>query len=193
MELTFQLGILAGLLQLVGYGLYGKQIFRGKSIPDAAAWSVWALLAILGSTSYMAMTADPAKYFLPLASSTATLCTFIYALSAGKFRHMDTLGWLTLMLCIVVGFAWWLFQSAAFANIVSVGIVAVSFIPIYRTLWKDSSCENALPWYVWTSAYSLLTLVVILRWDGHYVNLVYPVTMIFLHIPVILLTLRKHK
>lgn len=193
MDFSFQLGIFAGVLQLVAYGLYGKQIFQGKSLPNTAAWSVWALLALLGSSSYVVMTADPAKYFLPLASAAATLCTFVYAISAGKFRRMDTLGWFTLLLCILAGLIWWLLRSAVFANIISVGIVAVSFIPIYSSLLKNPSHEMALPWWVWTSAYSLLTLVVILRWDGHYVNLVYPVTMVFLHISVVLLTLHKLK
>ena len=191
MNISFLLGILAGFLQLAAYILYGKQIFHGESRPNTAAWSVWTCLAILGSTSYAVMTDDPAKYFLPLASAMATVCIFVYALSTGKFRQIDTLGWVTFGLCFFAGFAWWLFRSATFANILSVGIVAVSFIPIYRTLWKNPSHEKALSWFVWASAYTFLALVVILRWDGNFVCLIYPLTMIPLHLAVALMTLHK--
>src|SRR4051812_7178219 len=71
MDLTLQLGIAAGVLQLVAFALYNKQILQGTSTPNTATWTLWAFLAVLNASSYAAMTADLAKYFLPITSALA--------------------------------------------------------------------------------------------------------------------------
>jgi hypothetical protein len=190
MEFTLHLGIAAGVLQLVAFGLYNKQVFQGTSTPNTATWTLWAFLTVLNASSYAAMTADLAKSILPIASALAGLGTFSYALFAGKFRRIDPWDWLVLSIGIVSGLVWWWYQSATYANLIVVGAVVVSFVPLYRGLLKNPALEKALPWYVWTTAYVVLTVVGILRWKGQYQDLVYPVSMLFLHLAVGLLTLR---
>ena len=191
MDLTLLLGIAAGLLQLVSFALYNRQIFRGTSRPNTATWTLWAFLTVLSASSYAVMTADLAKYFLPVASALATLCTFGYSLFAGKFRRMDFWDWLVLAFGMIAVFVWWWFQSATYTNLIVVGAVAISFIPLYRAVWKDPTVEKALPWYLWATAYGMITLVVVLRWTGQYQDLVYPIAGICLHATVALMTRRK--
>ena len=191
MDLTLRLGIAAGVLQLVAFGIYNKQIFQGTSVPNTATWTLWVFLTVLNASSYAAMTADLAKYILPVASALATIGTFGYSLFAGKFKRMDFWDWLVLAIGAMAGVVWWWYQSATYANLIVVAAVAVSFIPLYRGVWKNPAIEKSLPWYIWTTAYALVTLVVVLRWKGQYEDLVYPVSMFFVHLAVGLMTLRK--
>ena len=193
MELTLQLGIAAGVLQLVAFGLYNKQILQGTSTPNTATWTLWAFLTILNASSYAAMTADLAKYILPVASALATIGTFGYSLFAGKFKRMDSWDWLVFSIGVMAGLMWWWYQSATYANLIVVGAVIISFWPLYRSVWKNPALEKTLPWYVWTIAYSILTLVAVLRWKGQYQDLAYPVSMFFLHFAVGLMTLRNRQ
>jgi len=108
----------------------------------------------------------------------------VYALFAGKFRRIDIWGWVTLLLGIISGVVWWLLQSATYANLIIILAESVAFIPLYRMLWKKPTFERPLPWYIWTSAYCIVTLIVLLKWEGRYEDLVYPGVMIFLHLGV---------
>ncbi len=191
MDLTLQLGIAAGVLQLVAFGIYNKQIFQGTSVPNTATWTLWAFLTVLNASSYAVMTADVAKYILPVASALATIGTFGYSLFAGKFKRMDPWDWLVLAIGMIAGVVWWWYQSATYANLIVIVAVAIAFIPLYRGVWKNPTLEKPLPWYVWTMAYAVVTVVVVLRWKGQYEDLVYPVSMFFLHLAVGLMTLRK--
>ncbi len=191
MQMTLYLGIGAGLLQLVGFAFYNKQIFHGTSVPNAATWTVWAFIGLLSGFSYAAMTGDVAKYFLPLASALASVVTFVYSLFAGKFRCLDRWEWLVLALGVLGGLVWWWSRSATYANLIVVGAEIIAFFPLMRGVWKNPALERPLPWLIWTSAYSVNALVVLLRWTGHYQDLVFPVSMIFLHLAVALLSLRK--
>ncbi len=191
MDLTLLLGIAAGVLQLVAFGIYNKQVFQGTTTPNTATWTLWAFLIALNASTYAAMTADLAKSLLPIASALAGLGTFAYALFAGKFRRLDFWDWVVLSIGIAAGVVWWWYQSATYANLLVVGAVVVSFLPLLRGVWKNPAVEKALAWYVWATAYILLTMVVILRWKGQYEDFVYPVSMFFLHLAVGLLTLRK--
>jgi hypothetical protein len=191
MNAVVWLGSGASVVQLVAYGLYNRQIFRGTSTPNATTWALWAFLSTLAAASYAVMTDDFAKYILPVASGLANIATFIYALFAGKFRRIGWWDWPVLLLGMLGGFVWWQYQSATYANLIIVAAEAIAFIPTYRHLWKNSALERSLPWFIWTAAYFLNGLVVVLRWNGHYQDLVNPVTMFFLHLIVGLMALRK--
>jgi hypothetical protein len=184
------LGIAAGILHLVAFGLYNKQILQGTSTPNTATWTLWAFLTALNASSYVAMTADLAKNILPIVGALATLGTFAYSLFAGKFKRIDFWDWLVLVIGTSAGVVWWEFQSAMYANFIVIAAVAVAFVPLYRGVWKNPALEKPLPWYVWGTAYGALILVALLR-RGNYQDLVYPVSMFLLHPAVGLLTLRK--
>jgi len=191
MKFSLFLGIAAGILQLATYGLYSWHVSKGKSQPNATTWTVWAFLSVMSASSYTVMTDDFAKYFLLVVSGVANVATFFYALVAGKFMRIQRWDWLVLCLGILSGLVWWEYQSAAYANFIVVVADALAFFPMYRGLWSNPSLEYPLPWFLWTLAYALTVLVIALRWNGHYQDLVSPICMVFLHLAVGLLALRK--
>lgn len=191
MDPTLWLGITAGLMHVVAFALYNKQMLRGTSIPNAATWTLWTFLTVLNVSSYAVMSGDLVKSILPAASSIACIGTFLFSLYKGKLSRMDKWDGFALAIGLVLGFVWWWYHSAICANLILQLSVAISFVPTYRGVWKNPATEKAFPWYLWSFAYVLSIIVVVLRWQGQYVDLVYPVNCLILHAVVGLLTTRK--
>lgn len=190
MSWTMWLGIIAGLMHVVAFGFYNKQILRGTSVPNAATWTLWAFLTILNASSYAAMSGDMAKSILPIASSLACVLTFLFSLHKGKLSQIDAWDRIALVIGVVSGLIWWWYHSATYANLVLQLSIAISFVPTYRGVWKNPAVERAFPWCLWSSAYALSVVVIALRWEGQYQDLVYPINGLLLHAVVGLLTKR---
>jgi hypothetical protein len=191
MDSVLVFGIVAGLLHLTASWLYNKRIFRGEIVPNTATWALWVFLTILSASSYAVMTGDMAKYIPTIASAIGTIFICIISLFSGKFKSMEPWEIIILLVGIVSGIVWWIFQSATYANLIVVFAETIAFIPLYRKVWKDPTVERPLPWCVWSMVYPLMIYIVIFHWNGHYQDLVYPVAMLCTHPTVALLTLRK--
>src|SRR3989344_4638675 len=138
MELTLQLGIVAAFVQAAAFALYSRNIFLDKAQPNTSTWSLWTFLTLLNASSYWLMTADLAKYALPIISAVATIGTFGTSLIMGKFKRMDPYELLVLAIGMMAGFVWWWYQSAIYANLIVVAAVAIAFIPLYRGVDRKS-------------------------------------------------------
>jgi hypothetical protein len=191
LDITILLGITAGLMHVLAFVLYNRQMPKGTSQPNSATWTLWTFLTVLNVSSYAVMSGDWVKSLLPLVSSIACIATFLFSFYKGKLSKIDPWDGLALGIGIISGLVWWYYKSAMYANLILQASVAVSFVPTYRGVWKDPMKERALPWYIWSSAYILSIIVVALRWHNQYQDLVYPVNCLILHAVVGLLTKRS--
>lgn len=191
MDTAIALGVIAGLLQLVAFAIYNKQIIHGTSRPNAATWTLWSYLTVLNVASYAVMSNDWVKCILPAASSAACLTTFFYAAYKGKLSKLESLDNVTLLIGIFAGFVWWYFSSAKYANLILQVAVAISFAPTLRGVWINPLIERAWPWFIWSSAYVLNIIMIVMRWRNQYEDLVYPINCLILHATVGLLARRK--
>ena len=187
---TSSLGIFAGILQVIGYVFYIKKINIGRVKPNTASWSIWAFGAVLESSSYVFATGDWVKNILPVACAISAVVIFVYCLRHGHFEKPTRFEWFIVLLDCVAIFIWWWYSSAVYANLYLVLTAVISFIPIFLHVWHDPMVEDAKPWYIWTLAYSLLAVVVILRWEK-WEDLVYPVIFVILHIIVAILSIDR--
>lgn len=187
---TVSLGIFAGLLQVIGYLFYVKKINVGRVRPNTASWSIWAFGAVLESSSYVFVTGDWVKNILPIACAVSAVAIFLYCLRKGHFKRPTNFEWSLVLLDSVAIFIWWWYSSAVYANLFLVITAVISFVPILAHVWHDPMAEDSNPWFVWTSAYAVLALVVILRWEK-WEDLVYPLVFVILHIFVAVLALDK--
>lgn len=190
-DITVWLGVIAGLMHVAAFVLYNKQMLRGTSVPNTATWTLWAFLTVLNVSSYAVMSEDLVKSILPAASSLACVATFLFSWYKGKLKRIDIWEGRALALGLVSGIIWWWFKSATYANLILQLSVAISFVPTYRGVWKNPAIERALPWYIWSAAYVLSIVVIAMRWREQYVDLVYPINCLILHVAVGLLTLKK--
>lgn len=156
---------LAAILHGVAYAIYLFQVYGGGSVPNPSSWTVWAFLCVLNAVTFWKASKDPLMTAQFFTGSLACIIVWIYALISGKFSGLDAMGWATLISCLLACFVWWLTRKAIYANLVVAGILFVSAIPTIIGTWKDPRVERALPWWLWTFAFTLTFVNVIRRKD----------------------------
>ena len=174
-------GVLAGLLQLVGYYIYGKEVFSNHIKPNTASWGIWTFGSILETTSYMYLTNDLIKNLLPIVCSISVVVLFVLCTIRAKFEkltHWEIVITITdLVALIILSY----YQSAMYANFLLIFSSILSFVPIFLHTWKKPESENALPWYVWSLAYFFMSITVLIRWNK-WQDFLYPLSFFVLHL-----------
>jgi hypothetical protein len=195
MNPALQLGFIAGIIQVTAFVLYNKQVLLGTAKPNTATWSMWLFLTVLNASSYYAMTKEPAQAILPIASATMAMWIYYYALRNEKFGRLQPLDWPVLALGVTAGVVWWWFKSATYANLLVVLAAAISFTPLYRDVWKNPTVEMPGPWYLWSIAYLCNLTVAFMQPKPELLTtllgMVYPASMLLLHVGVGRLAERK--
>ena len=178
------------VLHIFAFGLYEWNLIVGDARPNAASWAIWGFITILNFTSYRAMSRDWVKSILPTVGSLLCILTFVIALVRGRFATPTVydLSVMTIGLCAAL--VWWWTRRASIAQILLQIGIAIGFIPTFGTVWVDPTSEPAACWLLWAIAFSLQTLVVLMRWQGQKTDLLYPVNCTGLHLAVGILALR---
>lgn len=187
------LGILAGLMHIVAFVIYHKQIFQGTSRPDITTWTLWFFLSPLNCVSYMEMNKNWMTWILPISSTIACIVVFVISLFRGKLSELDLWHTIALIIGIVSIGVWWYYRSATYANLLLQVCIIISFIPTLGGVWKDPAKEKSLPWFIWSSAYIFLMAAIFLEWEDKPLQLVYPINCLIWHAWVGILSLRKPK
>jgi hypothetical protein len=178
------LTLITSSVQIIGFVIYDWQAFRKMSKPNVASWALWAVITVLNFTSYRSMSGDWMKSLLPTVSSAFCILTFVVAfLKGGKLSKLNKFDTAALALGTMATLTWYFLQSATYANLIIQAAVLIGFVPT----WRTAKTERRLPWFIWTTAYVLGVIVVVLRWSGHWQDLVYPVMCMFAHLVVGLL------
>lgn len=183
----------ASLVHIVAFLVYNKQTLCGKIRPNITTWSIWAFVTLLNLASYKVMSGDWVKTLLPIISSVMCIATFVISLVTGKFARASKYDLIALSLGIVTPLVWWHFKSATYANMLLQVSIAIGFVPTFRSVWELPQNEKPLAWFLWSFAYSVGIVVVLLRWNNQYQDIVYYADCIVLHFVVALLTFRKTK
>ncbi len=184
------IGTLACILHIAGYGLYTKQLFSGTTRPNTAMWMLWTYLSALNACTYTSMTADVAKYAAPAATAASVFATFCCCIVSGKLQRLDFWDWPVVAMGIIAGIFWSRYQSAAGANLIVTTALALSFVPVFRNMAQTRAKNDPLPWYLWSAGYALSAVVAFTKWNG-IIDLVYPATMLPLHLVVGLMSSRR--
>ncbi|MFA6099650.1 MAG: hypothetical protein WC750_02075 [Patescibacteria group bacterium] len=191
--IAITLGILSAAMHLLAFWLYYRQMLLGTSRPKAASWLLWPVLTVLNCVIYLLSTGDWVKSLLPLASSAACLVIVAVALRRKNLKKPRLWEMIVMMAAIDIAVLYGVFNSAVYANLLIQTCVAISFIPTFAGVWKDSNSERPLPWFIWSTAYILALAVVILRWRRQPGDLIYPINCLVLHAVVGALTFKKNQ
>lgn len=191
-ELTVVLGITAALLHGIAYVLYSVQTKLGYSKPNIATWSIWTFLATLNAFSYREMSGDAIVALQFFTGSVACTLTFVYAMIIGKFSWPKQSDWWCFALGLLAMLVWWIFRSATGANMIILVAALVSFIPTYMGVARDPFRETPGPWVLWTFAFLVTTINVVLREDK-LVALVMPTVLLVAHAGIAVLSTKERK
>ena len=171
--LTVVLGVLAGLVQLAGYWQYNKKLAYKDISPNATSWALWGGGGVIEYALYGDLAQDWVKEFLPMMCAVAVFATFVHMLFRVSCRRPDGGDVVLFSLDIGVVVFWILTQDPLMSNVLLGADIIISHFPIFRSTWKEPCSENETPWMTWTIAYTLLTLVVCMRWEK-WGDLIYP-------------------
>lgn len=175
------LSITAALLQGLAFIIYLRQVRFGSSTPNPASWTVWAFLAVLNALTFWKASGDMLATMTFFTGGVMCTVVFVYSLFAGKFSKLDNVAKTSLIIGLVACFVWWKQQDASYANILVAFGFAVSSWPTLQGVWQDSRKEKSLPWFIWTAAFTLTLLNVILRWKGQSISLLMPTECVIIH------------
>ncbi len=171
--------------------MYNWEFWKGRSRPNRVTWGLWTYIAVLNATSYLGTSHDIVKTFVALENMGMCGFTFGCVCLHGKTERLKPWEWATVAFGTTAGTVWILSRDAFYANAVLQLGTAVSFIPIYAGLWKNPKREPILPWLVWSVVYVVFFFAVLLRWNGAWHDLIYPLTYVIIHVVVFFLTLRR--
>jgi hypothetical protein len=192
--LSIILAIMSALGTSLAYTDYNRKILRGETNPNGATWAIWSAIALVSTSSYFASTGDIWKSIIPFANILLCIGTFVLALMGGKFKKLGITDWCALAIGIVAVIVWKM-TTAAYGNLIVQVAIIIGFIPTWHGVWNKPSCEKSRPWWIWCVSYGIAGVVVILRWKGQWIDLVYPWLCVFLHasVPIVGTVSRQFK
>lgn len=172
------LPLVASATHAIGFWRYNSQTKAGTSKPNFVSWFIWALLAILNSLSFMAITSIIVA-LQTFVGASGCIGTFVHALVTGKFEWPNWKEWVILTISLVT-IAVWKFYNPLYANLVLISALLFSFWSTWEGVWADPSKEKAFPWLLWGLAYAF-TISLVLLTDGISLKLTMPIILMLAH------------
>lgn len=186
---TITLAVSAALFQIIGHIVYNKD---PEIKPNLTSWTIWGWTSLVDTLNYIDLTGDWQKNLLSITCSVASLITWFLLLFRGKFSIPKIKDYISLAISGVAIVLWKKFtlvrESSALLQVDNV----ISFLPIIASTWNNPKSERPVAWLWWTGSYALGTLVVILRMND-WVELLYPLSCLVLHLVVAVFAFGKHK
>lgn len=195
MQISHILAIASGVAYTLAYLDYNRQVIKGATKPNGATWLIWSVVSAISTTSYLKMSGDVWKSVIPLLNIGLCIATFTLAVYLKKFKWPDKWDFVALLIGVIAAVVWKHYGSAKYANLIVQFAILAGFIPMWRALTKKPTaenprpweCEQPRPWLLWVTSYVLATIVVFLRWNNQWCDLVYQVNCVLLHSSVPLL------
>lgn len=192
-SLALPLTILSSLIFLVFFVLYNKNILNGSIKPNIVTWSLFALITLINSITYISFTHDAFKS--ALAFTDCFTCIVITSMILFKNRHFElvTLEKIIILLSILSLLIWYILHSATYANLLLQPAYILAFVPTLKNVWKNPKDESTLVWLMWALSFILTIIVIFIRWENNWPDLINPSIALILHTSVGFLALRKIK
>jgi hypothetical protein len=187
----FILAVISAAFNLTGIGVYNYLVLKKKKKPNATMWAMWAGIATASGISYFLMNDDVLKAAPLLVGIVGCNATFLFFLVRGKFNKPTPIeqGIIAIgLISITAGLA---LHDATYTNILLQFATLLSFLPIFKYTWERPDREHCLPWLIWSMAFGLQIIVVWIRWEGHWTDIVAPINVTALDFIVLLLALRR--
>ena len=183
LDIIVLISAFAALLQIGGYFSYSRHVIGGNINPNTTTWIIWAFGSMFNCFSYIAASGDWVKELLPIACAVSCIVTFFICYMKDKFMEPKAEYMILLVFDLLVTLIWWETESAVYANLLYQISTIASFIPIFIEIKRDSKVERSEPWFIWSAAYLLLTLVVMVRLNS-WIDIVYPLNCLVLHLAI---------
>ncbi len=183
-------GVLAAVLQIVGYLVYIRYFLKHSIKPNAASFFMFAYGTSLLAFMEWQNGATWSVLLLPTVCAVMSIIVAIMCIPRGATEKIDRVEavafsvdlWLTIIYAaLVMGFGSGSQYSSWF--LLATNLTAVTcFVPVIRSTWIAPDRELPAPWLVWTFAYGALAIATFqTSGTAHPMLLVYPILNMVLH------------
>ena len=186
-EYKIYLGVLAVIIQLIGYTVYFTGILKGRTKPHAFTWLAWGIINIVAFLAVFFSGGAAGSWVLAV---NIVACLSIASIGFWQKRvRYDLYDWMALAGALIGVILWQITDNALYAVVLVSLSDAVSAIPTLRKAYYLPFEENGLSFFIGILSYStaILSLEVlsVTTW-------LYPATIIFVDsLLVILILLRR--
>ena len=168
-------GLTGGVIAVVAYGFYFRQILKSQSTPNPSSWGIWSLAGLINAFTYFSVTGkDIWQSLIVMAVLLSTLTIFIYSFSKGKFTKISSIEIVVFILAIVIGIFWHITSDDRLSNLFLQGIYVISYVPTIFGVLRGSAKENLTSWTIIFMAYVFSTLSIIYGNHADWVAFVNP-------------------
>ena len=145
-------GVMASVLQVLGYITYNRSAEKGKNLPSLATWLMVLVISFCNARIYLEVSGAwwPAlQFWTGFLGSTYTFIRVACLKRFGSLTRAD----LKIMAVVAVGILTWrMMESALLAYFIFVGLMVLSLVPIARGICAEPVKEDPIPWWLITGA-----------------------------------------
>ena len=193
MNITLILTILSSVIFLTFFVLYNKNILNGSIRPNIVTWSLFSLITLINSITYIVFTSDILKSALAFTDCFTCIVITCLIIFKGQPSKLNVLEKIIIFLSLFSLLVWYALHSAIYANLLLQPAYILAFVPTLKNAWNNPKDESALVWLMWAFSFALTLIVIVIRFHGVWMDFVNPLTALTLHTAVGLLALRKFK
>ncbi len=186
LESKIIIGGIAFFLFLLGYILYVKDIFRGRTKPHAFSWLIWSVLGGIVFFAQITNNAGPGSWVIGLSMS-ASFFVFILSLRMGE-RNITLSDTVSLAGAGFALFLWYLTNNALISVILATVIELFGFYPTVRKSLYKPEQETAMM-YALTGFNLGLSLLALENYS--LVTYLYPASLVLMNFSFVALLLIK--
>ena len=140
------LGILTIAIGILSYSVYFRDVFRGKTRPDAFSWLIWGVLASVIFFAQSATHGGPGAW---ATAFTAIVCYLIaitaYIRGDGRIKLIDAIS----LIGAAIGVCLWYYTSDPLYTVLcAVGVGALGFVPTFRKAFKKPQEETTITYFL---------------------------------------------
>jgi len=140
------LGLLSGLISVICYFPYVRDILRKTTKPERASWLIWT---VLGSIAFFSQLAEGASNSLWMVAIQTVLCGLVFILSLhhgeGGLLKRDIVALLIAALGLLV---WFFTKEAAYALFIVIAVDAAGASLTILKSYKDPGSETMSTWFL---------------------------------------------
>lgn len=170
------LSILSGLMALVVYWTYYKQVRANHSTPNPSTWAIWVIVMVINAFTYHeVLQENPIKGTLAYVTVLCMIAMFTYSLAKGKLTRLTKFDAVIFLFSSSIGVFWQLTGDAFKAQLALQVILLISFFPTIAGLLTKKAKEKPKPWVIAVGAYILSITSILWEWNGNWIELAYPI------------------
>lgn len=182
------IGILAITIAVISYIPYFKDLFAGKTKPHAFSWLIWGVINAVVFAGQITNGGGAGSWVVGF-TALVTLTIFVLALSRGE-KNITTFDWGCLVGALFAMIPWLLTKDALLSVILVTFIDLLGFIPtIRKSYWQPF--QETLSTYVLSTLKYLLAVIALQSYT--FVAILFPATMVIVHIFFVSLLIVRRK